>query len=179
MPEVLPVTKICTKCKVEKSIDNFLHSSRVLKNGTCGYASECKECHKIANYHWEKTNREKRNAIARHWYQKHKNERRLYRYRDLNRFKTALATSRHHAKKRGFISCSATAEEIKSAFTGYCHICGVPEIECTRKLSMDHDHATGQFRGWLCGNCNHILGKSGDSSEHLLKAARYLKKVEV
>ena len=28
----------------------------------------------------------------------------------------------------------------------------------TAKLMLDHDHATGQFRGWVCAGCNARIG---------------------
>jgi len=39
---------------------------------------------------------------------------------------------------------------------------------------IDHDHDTGEFRGWLCSNCNTGLGAMGDNKEGLKKAMRYL-----
>jgi Recombination endonuclease VII len=34
---------------------------------------------------------------------------------------------------------------------------------CTRKATdLDHCHATRQFRGWLCNNCNLDLARFGD-----------------
>lgn len=36
---------------------------------------------------------------------------------------------------------------------GPCEICGKA---CN--LCYDHNHATGEFRGWLCSHCNLILG---------------------
>jgi Recombination endonuclease VII len=53
-----------------------------------------------------------------------------------------------------------------------CELCGRPPK--TRALALDHDHETGEFRGWLCGVCNMALGKLGDSKESLSKALSYL-----
>ena len=52
--------------------------------------------------------------------------------------------------------------------------------ECCRKLprsglNLDHDHATGEFRGWLCHSCNTGIGKLGDSVEGLEQALAYLR----
>jgi hypothetical protein len=45
-----------------------------------------------------------------------------------------------------------------------CEICGSPEKNGTsRSLALDHDHETGAFRGWLCNDCNLILGRIGDN----------------
>ena len=51
----------------------------------------------------------------------------------------------------------------------HCSVCGRK-----RKLVWDHDHRTGEFRGWLCSNCNTGLGLFGDSPERLLAAIEYL-----
>lgn len=81
--------------------------------------------------------------------------------RDRNRcrFRRALGSTREFGKKRGYAPCIATVEEVKAAFTGYCHLCGVPESQCRVRLSLDHDHVTGKFRGWLCKNCNTMLAQ--------------------
>lgn len=39
---------------------------------------------------------------------------------------------------------------------------------------MDHDHSNGEFRGFLCGNCNAGLGRFKDNREFLLAAEAYL-----
>lgn len=49
----------------------------------------------------------------------------------------------------------------------HCEVCGRPPGK--RALSLDHCHASGQFRGWLCSACNHALGHVNDSI-HTLKA---------
>lgn len=51
-----------------------------------------------------------------------------------------------------------------------CEICGL-----VKPLVMDHDHESGNFRGWLCTPCNTGLGKLGDSIAGLQRAIEYLK----
>ena len=45
---------------------------------------------------------------------------------------------------------------------GVCAICGKPETETRngkiKRLSVDHDHATGEPRALLCNRCNKDLG---------------------
>lgn len=43
-------------------------------------------------------------------------------------------------------------------------------------LEIDHCHNTGQFRGWICKNCNTGLGKFLDNSQFLIRAIEYLHK---
>ena len=43
-------------------------------------------------------------------------------------------------------------------------------------LEIDHCHVTGNFRGWICKNCNTGLGKFLDDSEFLIRAIEYLHK---
>lgn len=47
---------------------------------------------------------------------------------------------------------------------------------CLRKANLvyDHDHATGEFRGWICSFCNTGLGYFRDSIFALGRAADYL-----
>jgi hypothetical protein len=49
----------------------------------------------------------------------------------------------------------------------------------TDHFVLDHDHKTGDFRGWLCRNCNQGIGKLGDNIEGLQKAISYLSKDNV
>jgi Recombination endonuclease VII len=43
-------------------------------------------------------------------------------------------------------------------------------------LALDHDHVTGEFRGWLCHHCNLGIGRLGDTVEGVARALAYLKK---
>lgn len=65
--------------------------------------------------------------------------------------------------------------------TKYGHMTGVTEkpVQCqicgkTKRLCLDHDHATGLFRGWLCHSCNLVLGNAYDDPMILEKAKEYL-----
>lgn len=44
----------------------------------------------------------------------------------------------------------------------------------TKRLAVDHDHATGLVRGLLCGTCNKILGHARDSAAFFGRGMDYL-----
>lgn len=50
-----------------------------------------------------------------------------------------------------------------------CECCKEPS-----RLVVDHDHNTGDFRGWLCRRCNLGIGRLGDNLEGIINAANYL-----
>jgi hypothetical protein len=55
-----------------------------------------------------------------------------------------------------------TVEMYDAIFTfqgGVCYICQCPEPVNGRRLSVDHDHETGEIRGLACSRCNPLLGK--------------------
>ena len=60
---------------------------------------------------------------------------------------------------------------VAPAFGTSCECCGKPVY---RNWQLDHDHDTGEFRGWLCKQCNTGLGNLGDTFESIMLAAEYL-----
>lgn len=52
-----------------------------------------------------------------------------------------------------------------------CSICGKP---LGKNMQMDHDHETGEFRGWICKPCNTGLGLLGDNIVNIKKCLNYL-----
>lgn len=64
---------------------------------------------------------------------------------------------------------------------GVCAICkGNESHECVsgnvKALAVDHDHATGKFRGFLCTRCNRGLGYMQDDPALLRAGADYIEK---
>lgn len=61
---------------------------------------------------------------------------------------------------------------------GACAICNVvpPPWPHKLRLSIDHDHATGNVRDLLCPSCNIGIGHLRDSPAILRKAALYLER---
>ena len=92
-------------------------------------------------------------------------------------FNCKLASSRCSARSRGYKSLAITGEELVELYAACdktCEGCGVHESELTQGLFIDHDHATGEFRAWLCTKCNAALGLAGDCPEVLLRLADIL-----
>lgn len=81
----------------------------------------------------------------------------------ISRCKQRLSNSRSDAERRGYLPCNATVEQLAEAYTGFCDCCGRHESGFKRLLVMDHCHVTGNFRGWLCDECNKGLGHLRDS----------------
>lgn len=52
-----------------------------------------------------------------------------------------------------------------------CEACGIPH---KKGLCLDHNHITETFRGWLCEDCNLILGKIKDNPLNIIKLSQYL-----
>lgn len=64
---------------------------------------------------------------------------------------------------------------------GVCAICGAdtPRNRSKTRFSIDHDHATGEVRGLLCGPCNTGIGHLQDNPVVLQAAIDYLMRANV
>ena len=51
-----------------------------------------------------------------------------------------------------------------------CELCGA-----FGRICFDHNHETGDFRGWICSRCNLVLGLVKDNTELLFALIKYLK----
>ena len=61
-----------------------------------------------------------------------------------------------------------------------CAVCLSPETMVdkrsgkTRRLAVDHNHATGMVRGLLCCACNQTIGRLKENPDTLRRLADYL-----
>jgi len=96
------------------------------------------------------------------------------------------ARDRPHSLKHTLGRLGATTaqyEQINQQQQGCCAICGAEDGHMSKmghkaRLSLDHDHTTGELRGLLCNRCNRGLGFFSDSAELLSKAMHYLLEAE-
>lgn len=56
-----------------------------------------------------------------------------------------------------------------------CEVCA----DGRSKIHFDHCHQRGVFRGWICGNCNAILGHAHDDPDRLRKLIAYLERTRI
>ena len=101
---------------------------------------------------WSQMTPEQRKEAARQY------RRRIYKERG------GKEKSREEARRRRCIPLWPEPDK--------CEVCG--NKHNTRALHLDHDHATGKFRGWLCNGCNSALGHVKDDPAVLRKLADYL-----
>ena len=157
---------ICKHCGSTKPAGDFsIQYTR--KDGTEVRNLRCRVCvnaSSVRRYNGSESIRKDRFERSKKWKQ------------GPGRFNKSLHASRSDAKRSGYVPCSASVEELRNAFTGKCHVCGIPELECAHGLHMDHSHETGIFRGWLCKKCNTALGMLNESPEIIFLLAEYAEK---
>ncbi len=99
-------------------------------------------------------------------------------HRDNNPEMFAARELRRSARRLG-LDPDAVVEHFQ-AHSGECDICGRTAAVATRngdrRLSIDHDHRTGRFRGLLCEACNRAIGFMDDDPARLRAAADYLER---
>jgi hypothetical protein len=58
----------------------------------------------------------------------------------------------------------------------YCECCGGCPRGKHKRFVVDHEHLTGEFRGWLCDICNRAIGMLGDNHGGVFRALKYLER---
>ena len=143
--------KLCKKCKVEKSLNDFAANKRN-KNGLSWH---CKNCQASYGAAWYLKDRDKILAKNREKYSPEKR-------------KMALL------KKYG-ISIDEYKKMLKEQ-NNRCIICNTNKPGGQGNFPVDHDHLTGQLRNLLCNRCNMLIGQAQDNINVLENAIEYLKK---
>lgn len=65
-------------------------------------------------------------------------------------------------------------ERLYAAQGGRCAIVGCRATGRVKRLAVDHNHATGEVRGLLCGPHNRLIGYNRDNPEAFRSLAEYL-----
>jgi hypothetical protein len=97
-------------------------------------------------------------------------------YRDANNTAVRIRRINRHARALGHAGASfsaAQADAIYEAQGGRCAVCG-EAFALRTDANIDHCHATGRLRGWLCSRCNKGLGLFRDNPAVVRLAADYL-----
>ena len=109
--------------------------------------------------------------------------RKPYEMTDLVRKKmsiSALALGQKGEKSPAWKGGVSPQYKIKNAprpKTEKCESCGSFGEDTV--ICYDHNHTTGNFRGWICTNCNLVLGFAKDNPETLIALVNYLKANQV
>jgi len=62
--------------------------------------------------------------------------------------------------------------------TFQCPICERKGFSWKMGATLDHDHKTGNFRGWICNKCNSALGFFEDDINYVRRSVNYLEEYE-
>lgn len=84
-------------------------------------------------------------------------------------------------KARYYGMTLAEMQALVEAHDDNCDLCGKPDTThrkrtWTRQLTMDHDHVSKKFRGFLCSKCNIAIGSAGDDPDLLERMAEYVRR---
>ena len=150
----------CLRCKIDKPLSEFYAHTGHNKEKVYFYTRhKCKKCMSEIRKIEYKKNPQFYISRTVNYYKRHPE-------------KTLIRNIRKSAIIAGLNP--KETEIILKNHNGICEICKKPDIK-GRRLSIDHNHKTRKFRGFLCLKCNNGLGCFGDNVELLTKAINYLK----
>ena len=149
------MNKQCPKCNTSKPLDEFYHN----KARSDKHDSWCKVCADTKNKAYAAAHPDKLKDASRLYNQRPEVKYRVFEYYLNSRYGAGAADYR---------------KEKFDAQGGKCAICGRSENELTNRLSLDHNHDTGQWRGLLCTECNSAVGLLRENEELFMAAIKYL-----
>lgn len=140
--------KICSRCKVEKPVEQFYKDRRIKD----GLDSQCKSCTDKTSVEYCRNNKDKRRGY----------------YKEYN------VRNRRHIKecklKRKYGITLEEYEDMVKAQDSKCCLCRKFE----EGLHIDHCRESGKVRGLLCGSCNRGIGLLKHNPNILRRAADYV-----
>ena len=147
--------KRCSSCKDLKPEGDF-YARQASRDGL---ASRCKACDKLANAEWR---------AAHPGHDRARKRPATTPARERWRARNAERVRNYSRKSLGIPIPTRPAPDV-------CECCGGPP-NGKGSLHADHDHATGIFRGWLCGKCNVGIGMLRDTLAGVVAAVKYLER---
>jgi len=165
------MTKTCSKCGVEyPATAEFFYRGKVRKDGL---RNVCKKCQRQFNRDYYQNRQKTLRNRGRDYYQKHQEKRKQYRrkyYKDHKKQMREYGHNHYHNYKEQYQNRALLRDYGSNALdfwnasfvqqAGICPGCGRHQSELNRRLSLDHDHETGEYRGLLCWQCNVKAGSS-------------------
>lgn len=173
-------TKICTKCGIEKLIEEFPKAGKNLNNKVY-YRSDCKVCNAEESRNYYKQHKKESQIYRHNYYRCNKHQLSIYhKNRYHNNPDIRLRKSLGRMKKETGCSLDELVEFYTTQLDkqqGRCVICDIHISETNTRLHIDHDHSKKgikSLRALLCSNCNSGIGNLRDSSELCQRAFQYL-----
>jgi len=161
--------RYCNGCDAAKPLRDFGKN----KYGPNGLQWLCRNCINTASRAKHAANPEIGRAADKRWQAKHPEQVRanVARWQQANPTKVKHNSRNGHLKHKFGITVEIY-EQLLEDQNGECAICHNPPR--AKRLSVDHDHATGQIRGLLCDFCNVGIARLQDNIEILQAAISYL-----
>ena len=138
----------CRDCEQWLPFDQFY------RHPSGGLRGTCKACWKVKTLAYQRANSDAHRARAKAWRER------------------TYTSRRDRTLRTRFGMTQADFDQVLAAQGGVCAICRGRSTDTT--FHIDHDHATGKFRGVLCGLCNRMLGQAQDDILRLRAAITYL-----